>query len=64
MTKSEVIEYLRIPEISKAKNYDNVIDNLIRMHDLPCIHISREPLFPLGRVQRWVEEKVDKEKLK
>ena len=39
LTEAELIEFLRIPEISKAKNYHNVIYNLKRFHDLPRIHI-------------------------
>ena len=54
MTEVEAIEYLRIPEISKAKNLKHVIDNLKRMHDLPCIYISRQPLYPLKAVQEWI----------
>ncbi len=54
MTEVEAIEYLRIPEISKAKNLKHVIDNLKRMHDLPCIYISRQPLYPLTAVQEWI----------
>ena len=54
MTEVEAIEYLRIPEISKATNLKHVIDNLKRMHDLPCIYISRQPLYPLKAVQEWI----------
>jgi len=61
LTKSEVIRLLRIPEISKAEDYDNVIENLMRCHDLPCIHISRQPLFPLESVLEWLKEKVQQE---
>lgn len=61
MTQAELIEYLRIPEISKTKNYDNVVDNLKRMHDLPCIHISKQPLYPLDSVRKWVTLKVERE---
>lgn len=57
MTEDEVIEFLRIPQISKATNYRNVIENLKRMHDLPCIHICRQPLYPLEAVKKWVKEK-------
>ena len=35
LTEDELIRFLRIPEISKANDYSNVIDNLKRMHDLP-----------------------------
>jgi len=61
MTRSELICFLRIPEISKAGDFGNVIDNLQRMHDLPCIHIARQPLYPLVAVRRWIEKKLIKE---
>ncbi|TKJ35799.1 MAG: hypothetical protein CEE38_14440 [Planctomycetes bacterium B3_Pla] len=64
MVQSELIEYLRIPEVSKADNYDNVVGNLKRMHDLPCIHICKQPLYPIDAVRRWVEEKAEKEQRK
>jgi hypothetical protein len=57
MTEEEVIHYLRIPEISKSTNFRNVIEHLKRMHDLPCIHISRQPLYPLDSVRKWVRNK-------
>ncbi len=62
MTQLELIEYLRIPEVSKAANYDNVIDNLKRFHDLPCIHISKQPLFPLEAIRHWVQQKLVRER--
>jgi len=61
MTRSELVRFLRIPEVSKASNFDNVVDNLQRMHDLPCIHICKKPLYPLVAVRRWIEEKLIKE---
>jgi hypothetical protein len=39
MTEDELIAYLRIPEVSKSKDYHNVVENLKRMHQLPRIHI-------------------------
>jgi hypothetical protein len=54
MTEQEVIEYLRIPEVSEAKDFKNAIDNLIRFRGLPCIHISRKRLYPLQLVREWV----------
>ncbi len=56
MTEQEVIQYLRIPEVSKSTNHSNVIENLKRMRDLPCIHISRQPLYPLDSVRKWVKD--------
>ena len=57
MTEKELVEYLRIPEISRSNNHHNVIDNLKRMHNLPCIHICRKALYPVSAIQRWVQEK-------
>ena len=62
MTEDELIRFLRIPEISKAKDYSNVIENLKRMHDLPCIHICQKTLYSLNAVQKWINEKSLKEK--
>jgi hypothetical protein len=62
MTEKELIKFLRIPEITKAQNHHNVIENLKRMHDLPCIHICKKPLYPLNAVRNWVDEKLLKEK--
>ena len=64
MTEEELIRFLRIPEISKAQNHHHVIENLKRMHDLPCIHISNQPLYPLNAVRNWIDEKCKKEKSK
>ncbi|MCP4707599.1 MAG: hypothetical protein GY869_03155 [Planctomycetes bacterium] len=62
LTESELIEYLRIPEVSKAKNYHNVIDNLKRYHGLPRIHISGQPLYPLEAIQEWIRNQTAKGK--
>lgn len=62
LTEEELIEFLRIPEVSKAKDYSNVIENLKRMHDLPCIHICRQPLYPTESVRKWIEQKTVLEK--
>jgi hypothetical protein len=61
LTEDELIKFLRIPLISKANNYNNVIENLKRMHDLPCIHICKQPLYPLSAIRKWVEDKLLKE---
>ena len=62
MTESELIDFLRIPEVSKAGNYHNVIDNLKRFHDLPRIHIGGQPLYPREAVQQWIRNKTTSEK--
>ena len=62
MTESELIEFLRIPKVSKAKNYHNVINNLKRFHDLPRVHICGQPLYPREAIQEWIRDKTTKGK--
>lgn len=57
MTESELIEFLRIPEISTSKDFRNVIENLKRMHDLPRIHICGKPLYPQSAIREWIRNK-------
>jgi len=61
MIESELIEYLRIPAVSKSKDLRNAIENLKRMHGLPRIHLCGQPLYPLEAVRAWVREKLAKE---
>ena len=60
MTEKELIEYLRINEVSSAKDPHNVIENLKRMHALPRVHISNKPLYPLKAVREWLELRTQK----
>ena len=62
LTEEELIKFLRISSVSKAKDYHNVIAHLKRIHDLPCIHICRQPLYPTGAIRKWIEEKTILEK--
>ena len=57
LTEKELIIFLRIPEVSKSKDYHNVIENLKRMHDLPRVHICGKPLYPLDGIRGWIKEK-------
>ena len=52
LTESDLIAYLRITEISKAKDFHNVINNLKRFHDLPRINICGQPLYPREAIQQ------------
>ena len=54
MTEQEVVEYLRISEVSNSTNYHNVIEHLKRMRDLPRIHICSKALYPLEAVREWI----------
>lgn len=56
MTESEVVQFLRIPEISNSKNYHNVIEHLKKFRDLPRIHICRKALYPKKAILEWVEK--------
>lgn len=61
MTETELMHFLRIPDMSRTADPHHVVENLKRFHQLPCIHISRQPLYPLAAVRKWVEEKLVKE---
>ena len=62
MTEHELIRFLRIPEVSHSRHQHNVVANLKRFHDLPCIHISKTPLYPLPAIRRWVDDKIERER--
>jgi hypothetical protein len=53
MTETELMHFLRIPDVSHGANPHHVVENLNRFHQLPCI--------PLTAVRRWVEDKLAKE---
>ena len=57
LTEADLIIFLRIPEISKANDYSNVIDNLKRMHDLPRLHLCGKTLYPTREIMKWITEK-------
>ena len=56
MTEEELIDYLRVPQVSKSKNHHNVIEHLKRMRDLPRIHLCHKALYPLKAVREWVNK--------
>ena len=59
MTESEVVQFLRIPEISNSKNYHNVIEHLKKFRGLPRIHICRKALYPQKALLKWIEKESD-----
>ena len=61
LTEAELIQFLRIPEIGKAKDVRTTIANLKRYHNLPSIHISRQPLYPVDAIKKWIQGRVEKE---
>ena len=60
LTEVELIQFLRIPEVSSAANYHSVVKNLIRFKDLPRIQICKKLLFPKKAVLEWIEEQTVK----
>jgi len=62
LTEEELIVFLRIPQVSKARDYSNVIENLKRMHGLPRIHICGKPLYPREAINEWIKNKTTNRK--
>ena len=58
MTEQELIRFLRIPEISNATDYRNVVENLKRMHGLPRIHLCGRTVYLVDSVKAWLEKHV------
>jgi hypothetical protein len=56
MTEQELVRFLRIPDISKAKDHGNVIANLKRIHNLPRIHLCGKTLYPTREIMVWITE--------
>jgi hypothetical protein len=59
MTETELIQFLRIPEISDSSDYHNVIEHLKRVRGLPRIHICRKALYPRKAILEWVEKETN-----
>jgi hypothetical protein len=62
MTEDELIEFLRIPEVTNSDNYHNVIEHLKRARGLPRIHLCRKALYPKKAILEWVEKETSAEK--
>jgi len=58
MTEEELIRFLRIPEISHATDYGNVIQNLKRTHGLPRVHLCGKAVYPTDAVKHWLQQRV------
>jgi hypothetical protein len=56
MTEEELIQFLRIPAISNAKDHHNVVENLKRLRNLPRIHICNRALYPKEAILQWIEQ--------
>lgn len=58
MTEEELIRFLRIPEISNARDHRNVVENLKRTHGLPRIHLCGKTVYLADSVKHWLQEQV------
>jgi hypothetical protein len=58
MTEEELIQFLRIPEISTAGNHRHVIENLKRKHGLPRIHLCGKTVYLTDSVTQWLQRHV------
>ena len=58
MTEQELIRFLRIPEISGARNRHHVIENLKRKHGLPRVHLCGKTVYLTDSVKVWLHEHV------
>ncbi len=58
MTEEELIRFLRIPEISGATPYGNVIQNLKRVHGLPRIHLCGKAVYLTDSIRQWLQQQV------
>ena len=55
MTEDELIRFLRIPQISGAKDHHNVVEHLKRYRGLPRIRICNKVLYPTQAILKWIE---------
>ncbi len=56
--QQELIEYLRIPEVSTSKNLQRTVRNLKYLRELPRINICRTTLYPLKAIHEWIDKQV------
>jgi len=55
LTEEELIAFLRIPQISKSKDYHNVVEHLKRLRSLPRIRICNKTLYPKKAILHWID---------
>jgi hypothetical protein len=56
LTESELVQFLRIPQVSSSKDYHDVIEHLKRYRNLPRIHICSKVLYPTQAIREWIEK--------
>ena len=58
MTEAELIQFLRIPAVTKAANHSNVVRNLKQRRGLPCMYISKQPLYWRPAIEEWLQRQM------
>ena len=58
LTEQELIEYLRISEVSPSRNLKRSVQYLKSFKELPRISICRSTLYPLKAIREWVDKQV------
>lgn len=56
MTEAELIQFLRISEISGSANFHNVIEHLKKHRNLPRIYICNTAMYPKKAIMEWIEK--------
>ncbi len=56
LTEDELIQFLRIAEISNSRDHHNVIEHLKRYRNLPRIRICNKVLYPTQAIRRWIKQ--------
>ena len=56
MTGQELIEYLRMSEVSTSKNLKRSVQYLKSYKGLPRINIGRSTLYPLKAIREWLDK--------
>ncbi len=59
MTEAELIAFLRIPQISGAKDPHNVVEWLKRARGLPFIPLSHKCVYSLPSILKWLSGEVE-----
>lgn len=62
MTEDELVQFLRISDISGSKDHHNVIEHLKRFRNLPRIHICNKVLYPKTAILEWIEKETNRGK--
>jgi len=59
LTEDELVEFLRLSDLGAKGKHGNVIAHLKRTRGLPCLHISKQPLYWLPAIRDWIQQQVE-----